>query len=129
MEGGFQYYLYTILPFIIKISNIKSSVNIIRDWVKLSLFLSGVLYKLHVGFAAAPHHHEWSQFPGSWPSVRMPLPYCDINLVLAPSCSVAFRRKAKDTLGTRLENQVHFFMTSLCNTSCSSLVCSCLNSP
>ena len=31
----FQYYLYKIVPFVIKIHNIKSSVKIIREWIKL----------------------------------------------------------------------------------------------
>ena len=87
-------YLYKIVPFIPKIYNIKSSVKIIRDQIVLFpvwIFISASY--THVDFSAAPHHHERSQLPGSWPSVRMPLPCCEINLVLA----TPFCRKSTDT--------------------------------
>ena len=96
----------TIIPLIIKIYNIKSSVKIIREWVKLSFFLSGFLYQLPIRTSVSPQHH------------------ITMNGLLR--CSLL--QKDNRTLGTRLANHVHLFMTFLCNTSGSSLVCSGLNS-
>ena len=35
----FQYYLYKIVHFIMKIYNIKSSVKVLREWIKLVIVL------------------------------------------------------------------------------------------
>ena len=130
--GSFQYYLCKIVPLILKTYYIKSSVQVIREWIKLSLSCLDFLYKLPICTSVSLQHHitmnGQSQLPGSWPFMRMPLPCCKINLVLAPPCVVAFCTKVTDTLETWLVNHEDLFMTLLCNTSGSSLVCSCLNS-
>ena len=42
--------------------------KIIREWIKLSLFLSGFLYQLPIRMSVSPqcHIHEWCQLPGSF---------------------------------------------------------------
>ena len=123
--GLFSVLFIKVVFFIIKISDIKSSV---KEWIKLSLFLPVFLYQLP--------KRTWISLQRlitmndlSFLNIRADaLPCCEINLVLAPPCCVAFYRKAIDTLGTKLANHVHLFMTSFFSISGSSLACTCLNS-
>ena len=50
----FQYYLYKIVPFIIKLYNKESSVKLVREWIKLSLVLSEFLYRLPICASVLP---------------------------------------------------------------------------
>ena len=62
--------------------------KIIREWIKLSFFLSGFLYQLPICMTVSPqrHIHEWCQLPGSFTEefhFRLMRCYFSTNLMVA----------------------------------------------
>ena len=65
--GGERNYVFRWVVGLFSVLFIQNK-KIIREWIKLSLFLSRFLYQLPIRVSVSPQRHiqEWCQLPGSF---------------------------------------------------------------